>query len=736
MWSWRLFLVAALIGASHITALAGIYSGGTGDPNDPYQIWDANDMQAIGANPTDWDKHFKLMADIDLGEFTGNSYNIIGTYSPYMPFSGVFDGNDYSILNFTYRYSTIDRVGLFGWVNGANAEIRDLTLINPEVDAGTGMYVSALVGYLGEGVVKGCVVEGGSIKGDRDVGAIVGYNRDNGIGYVIDCHASAFIEGNDMIGGLVGGNSIGGVITNCSSSCVVIGNAFVGGLVGYATEGIIYNCTSNSDVFGMQSVGGLLGRAELRTIKNCYVLGSVTGYDYVGGLIGKIHNAPVEIINCFSACVVDGIIETGGLVGTNDNVGSYTDCFWDVSLNPFLTGIGNLDDPPDVIAETTGNLQIQSTYTDVGWDFVDEVQNGSNDEWAMPADGGYPILLWQLEELPELPVFSGGLGTLEDPYLISSPEELNSIGHNDRLMGSHYKLISDIDMTGFNYSIIGANYSPFTGTFDGNGHEISNVTINANFSYVGLFGYIEGDAVVIKDLGLINAHITGGSTNYFMGSLVGRLRGGIVTRCYSTGGTVSGNEYVGGLVGFFAGNLSSCYAVNTVSGSRTVGGISGQSGNMENCYSGGVVSGDSYVGALVGKDYGSAIVTSSFWDNQIGGPDNGVGTGLSTELMQTMSTFTDSGWDFVGEDVNGTENIWRLCADGVGYPELAWQSPIIGDVACPDGVSLPDFGFFASRWRETGCENSNDCGGTDFDGLGSVDPNDFTILMGNWLLGL
>ncbi|MHC4325652.1 MAG: hypothetical protein ACYSUX_15400, partial [Planctomycetota bacterium] len=77
------------------------YGGGTGEPNDPYQIWTAEQMNAIGAEPNDWGKHFKLMADIDLAQYTGEQFNIIGYERIYdqrtndlKPFKGVFDGNN------------------------------------------------------------------------------------------------------------------------------------------------------------------------------------------------------------------------------------------------------------------------------------------------------------------------------------------------------------------------------------------------------------------------------------------------------------------------------------------------------------------------------------------------------------------------------------------------------------------------------------------------------------------
>ena len=62
------------------------YGGGSGTPEDPYQIWTAAQMNTIGLNSSDWDKCFKLMDDIDMLAYTGTSYNIIGNATT--PFSG------------------------------------------------------------------------------------------------------------------------------------------------------------------------------------------------------------------------------------------------------------------------------------------------------------------------------------------------------------------------------------------------------------------------------------------------------------------------------------------------------------------------------------------------------------------------------------------------------------------------------------------------------------------------
>ena len=81
--------------------------------------------------------------------------------------------------------------------------------------------------------------------------------------------------------------------------------------------------------------------------------------------------------------------------------GSYTKCFWDSDVNPGLNGIGNLTDP-NVIGETTENMQTLSTFTSAGWDFVGETDNGSDDIWKMCYDPDYPHLWWEQCPRPSL----------------------------------------------------------------------------------------------------------------------------------------------------------------------------------------------------------------------------------------------------------------------------------------------------------------------------------------------
>lgn len=376
------------------------YSGGTGEPNSPYRIGDANDMQQIGANPDDWDKHFVQVNDINLAEFTETEFNIIGAIGN--SFRGVFDGNDHTISNFTYECNNTYRIGLFGVVGGEDAEIKNLKLKDPNIEAGGAASVGALVGQLDSGTVGGCEVDGGKVSADRIVAGLVGGNLH---GRISNCHVMTCVSGNSQTGGLVGsvlmkmsnilncssggsvfgawdtGGLVGtniGMISNCCTSGVVEGTSnYTGGLVGSHLYGIISNSYFAGHVWGANSTGGLVGVNASSccdyTIVNCYSTGTVKGNDYTGGLVGENCSG---IANCYAAGPVDGNNYAGGLVGY-DSGEYYTKCFWDSDVNPDVNGIGNMDDP-NVIGKTTAEMRTESTFTDAGWDFVEVWNIGEN----------------------------------------------------------------------------------------------------------------------------------------------------------------------------------------------------------------------------------------------------------------------------------------------------------------------------------------------------------------------
>ncbi|NIP24596.1 MAG: hypothetical protein GWN67_09750, partial [Phycisphaerae bacterium] len=619
------------------------YGGGTGEPNDPYLIFDANHINEIGVEPNDWDRHFKLRADIDLAGFPGTSFNIIGSYSD--PFAGVFDGNGHSISNFTFSSTGTNYIGLFARVTGV---IKDLGLVDPNVSAAAAGFVGSLTG--------------------------------NNSGKLVSCYAQrGSVSGGGQIGGLVGSN--GGIMLNSFADCNVAGSAdYVGGLAGDNYMGRIISCYSSGSVESEANcVGGLTGFSDW-IISESYATGSVSGRDHIGGLVGynqrTFYSTPSgTVARCYAVGAVSGTNNVGGLIGFNDG-GPVFSSFWDTQTSGQQTSAGG-------VPKTTVEMQDPNTFLDYGWDFVGEYENGPNDDWAEPACGGYPVLSWQLGELLPLPAFSGGSGEPNNPYLISTPADLSRIGHNPRLMNAHFKLTNDVNMADTTHFIIGNALYPFAGTFDGAAHVISSFYRYSSTGEMtkGLFGIVDGDGAEIKNVGLTDSYMSGGGYQT-VGLLVGRLLNGTVTGCFAERGRVEVFESDGGgLVGSNAGTISNCYANVYISGWFGVGGlVESNAGIISNCYSRGRVDGILDYGGLVSRNSGP--VTNSFWDvNSSGEPTSAGGTGLMTDDMQTMSTFTNAGWDFVGETDNGNDFLWRMCQDLVDYPRLAWEFTL-GDFVC------------------------------------------------------
>jgi len=350
----------------------------------------------------------------------------------------------------------------------------------------------------------------------------------------------------------------------------------------------------------------------------------VTGNEHVGGLVGLNYGG---ISTSYSTGSVSGNSDVGGLVGY-DYYGIIITSFWDIESSGQATSAGGT-------GLTTAEMQDPITFMAEGWDFICQ-PDGPHDIWAEPEGGGYPVLFWQVPPEFGLPDFAGGKGEPNDPYLISTAEELNSIGHNPRLMKSHFKLTDDIDLDPnlpgrkvFDEAVIasleflagwyGFGGIPFTGVFDGNGHTISNLMIEGE-SYLGLFGFLGdclglfgflGDGAEVKDLGLVDVNITG-SDYYFghVGGLVGDNYYGSITTCYCTG-TVTGNNDVGGLVGMNYGSITTSYSTCTVIGRFNVGGLVGDNGgSITSSYSTGMVTGSECIGGLVGENYEGSITTS------------------------------------------------------------------------------------------------------------------------------
>jgi len=394
--------------------------------------------------------------------------------------------------------------------------------------------------------------------------------------------------------------------------------------------------------------------------------------------------------------------------------------------------------------------------------------------------------------------YSGGSGSSDSPYQISTANDWLELISTSEDWDKHFVLINDLDLLGAPLMPVGEgdfdeewNYilTPFNGVFNGQGYVISNVVIDMwTESFAGLFGVIGENGQVINlgieggevsgimyvgglvgyNYGIIESCYFSGSVygDFSVGGLVGENDNGTITSSHAIGSVELG-ERVGGLVGRnWEGTIESCYFSGSVYGDNSVGGLVGYNyGIIESCYFSGSVYGVFSVGGLVGDlfqgsvlysyakgpvtgshwDIGGLIgsgsstdntVTSSFWDTDTSGQtESAGGTGKTTAEMKTMSTFTEAGWDFLGESDNGTDDVWRMCQGGVDYPRLRWEFSRTGDLDCPDGVGLEDLGYLCQRWLWDNCEALNHCDWADINQNGVVNMNDFVILAANWLDG-
>ncbi len=191
-------------------------------------------------------------------------------------------------------------------------------------------------------------------------------------------------------------------------------------------------------------------------------------------------------------------------------------------------------------------------------------------------------------------------------------------------LGKNYRLKADLNLKDTPFNGIGSAGQPFTGMFDGQGHTISHVTVNApEGENVGFFNVIKG--ATIRDLKLVDVEITG-KTN--VGGLVGNAQvqldssdlsknvANLIGGC-SVSGTVTGTKNVGGLVGLNEGKtdpqtlfsiasaVDKCAASVTVNGKEKTGGLVGKNGGtITKSSSGGTVKGDTTTGGLVGDSSG------------------------------------------------------------------------------------------------------------------------------------
>ena len=484
-----------------------------------------------------------------IGKHVDGAKNTVGQI-----FKGTFKGNGHTIagLNIELGENAV-AYGLFGQVAGT---IQDLRLKDGKI---SGKAVSA-IGSLA-----------GSLVGQATISNI--YSN-----VTIDVDAN-------YVGGIVGKNEgkTKNVITNCWNDGLVSGTQRVAGIVGYAAKNSeleITHCLNTKEITSAseQYVAGICGLAD-----QCKIAIS----DSLN--IGKISTTSDKALG-YSGAILGGVNGKEDALGTASIQNVYylaSSCTKGVNVvqgtskGKYVTVTGN-----GAIALTEEYLTDENAYVWTDLDF--------KDYWTV-VKKDTPVLKAMAEKVESVSAkklvdtsWYDVTGTTFDVDTAEKLAGLALLSRSNTFSGQTFNVVKDIELPDVSWEPIGKHVDAdkntvgqiFAGTFNGNGHTISGLTIELTGNEVayGLFGQVSG---TVKNLRLEDGKITG-TANSAIGSVAGSLVGGAtVSDVYSNVTVDVDANYVGGIVGKNEGTkkntISNCWNDGAVKGHERVAGILGYS---------------------------------------------------------------------------------------------------------------------------------------------------------------
>ncbi len=704
-----------------------------------------------------------------MGTFDGNGFKIKGLNLSNSD-SGLFwyIGSTGYIYDLTVENANVlfsDNAAVVAHMN--YGKIEKCGVVNTNITADTGAVLGAMVSR-NYGIVRDSYVQGGSLVSNSTTATgHAGFAGSNESGGLIErCWTSMDINtASDYSGGFVG-LGYGGTIRDCFALGNVKARGYSGGFIGRSVySGNVYeNCYAAGTVTvtgdeGHGFIGGNKPDSAFQTdqsagISNCYY-NSASPEDK-NGAIGKSVSEMKsdEFLSALNKNASwtrsdennDGLPYLSGVaipqkqttstISVQVLIAEYDKNSYDFS---------KMGDVIDVTVESTGNTRVvdvmdaaaaqnnltysynttaeygrfihtingRAVESPDGWMFTvnDKLSNVSA---SLAAVKDNDKILWYegtTQNLFKGPSWEYMTGENPDPdtTVITEAQQLVELSNaTGEALTKSYKMGADIDLTGIDFNGIGNASEPFSGSFDGNGFKISNMTIkkDASSEGVGLFNYIMGAAV--KNVKLENADVTGGSmVGGIAGWAVARVSsenmaesiGNLIGNCHVSGkvkslatgskgayagGLVGDNDgetdsktgfsvyssidkcsadvsveaegaYAGGLVGGNFGNITDSYATGDVSGQIGAGGFAGtNTGSIYSSHSEGSVSGTGSTGGFAGttsgeirNSYSLGTVNSLSAGDKIGG-FIGNGSGMVKDCMSAGVVSRSTGDSYVG----------------------------------------------------------------------------------------
>ena len=627
-----LFIAAVLFiipqktaGAETWIESAAEFAAGDGTQGAPYQISSAGELanlaKMVSGGETYESTYFELTADIDLG---GKEWTPIGTKDS--QFAGKFSGNGKTIRNLTVGGG--DNRGLFAYSSG---EIKDVYL--EKIDITTTMNAGGVCAF-NSGTIEGCGVLSGTI---------ICSNPNGG-----------------QLGGICMENS--GTISRCFSNASVKGATSAGIVYINRGIGVVQDCYNTGTLEGSSSASGI-NTNNYGKIKTCLNLGAVIAEDKI--------SEEGSVIRGYGICVM------------NVPGASLENCYSDSNVCPKEL-FGGFRNNTTVYYKTTAELcggSLPDGFDGSVWNVgsiggiadKDAADRFAAKSYTYPSLNGVGSAAAR-----EVEVYNFSTDSTPDWQEFKYIETVEDFRKIEDDLSGNYVLAQNIDFGGNSYRPIAyKSGTSFTGKFSGNGHTISNISVNYDDDLVGLFGTNKG---LIMNL--------------------------------AVSGEVTGEEYIGGICAKNEGTIYSCSFDGEVRQSATtqrkgkVGGICGTNyATISNCFNSADVSGKDYIGGICGEMCGKDPVvvycvsvgkvsgfTGSAIVGGICGYGNGISYGGSSELSHCRFDMDVSGSINL---INGGNTITNrgdnysyktefLCGDNIGSfdPDI-WNAGK-GVVVTPD----------------------------------------------------
>ena len=607
-----------------------------------------------GGTLKQWTPIGKGSASSYKGTFNGNGKTISGLYID-------SDAEYIGLFGYIGNGATVKKVGIVdSYVNGTGEDphvgaICGYNSGTVEYCYNTGnvsgtMFAGGVCGYnMDTGKIDRCYNTGtvsstGASFINNYVGGICGRNN----GTITNCYNTGTVSGSssardiNYVGGVCGNNS--STVTNCYNTGTVSGsgidnNSYAGGVCGinHTTVTNCYNtgAVSSTTAGGSNYAGGVCG-INYTTVTNCYNTGAVSGI-YAGGVCGWNRGGTVE--NCYNTGTVSGTT-AGGVCGWNRG-GTVENCYFLSGTASSGVGGGSATDTATALTvkQMTGSAA-KDNMTGFDFDTVWRIKPGISTMAAVEVALSYypylkvfgpesaPIgqtesvnimdkdeegsfLIYSKEDLKDFAAIVNG--TLSEEKQAAYEEVYTDLDFDKPITNINAKLMDNIVLnkdvldeygnlnngTFDQWTPIGSESKPYTGTFDGDGHTISGLYVDSNDQEVGLFGCV-GKKGKIQNVGVVDSYISATGDKVCVGGVCGYNVGGTIENCYNTG-TITATAQatgiyssVGGVCGFSFWNIFNCYNTGKVSvtGDRArVGGVSGFNGkDIKNCYNTGEVS--------------------------------------------------------------------------------------------------------------------------------------------------